>query len=79
MKITDSKKNVRNLRALIDEEKVFDLLVRQVAEEVGIDWCDEWCSARAYYSTRDTSCGFKRDVIVEIEIDYDSIPTNGND
>ncbi len=75
MNITDSTKNARNVRAVISEDEVLDLLVRTVAKEAGVDWCDDWCSGRAYYSSRDTSCGIKQDVIVEIEVDFSKMPT----
>lgn len=75
MKISDTVEHVRTVACMIDEDEVMRILTEHVARQAGVYLDGHATTARGYYSTRDSSCGQKRDVKIEIRVDVTKLPT----
>lgn len=74
MRINTDKQHRDVHSATVDNDVVLRIIAERVAEKVGVSLGHDGVSWRAYFSKRDTSTGFRTDVVVEIIDDHAQKP-----
>ncbi|MGY6272425.1 hypothetical protein ACXIUT_22295 [Achromobacter denitrificans] len=74
MRINTDKQHRDVHRATVDNDVVLRIVAERVAEKVGVSLDHDGVSVYAYFSKRDTSAGFRTDVVVEIIDDHAQKP-----